>query len=588
MPVIRRGLVYLKPYLWLAMGALISILIVTAANLYLPQLIQQLIDDGIEAKSWPGIIAATGGLLVIAIIRGVFTFTNTYWSETASQGIAYDLRNEIYAKLEKLSFSYHDTHQTGQLMTRATSDVEGVRSFFAQGILQLVSAIAMFLGSIIILLVTDWRLALASLAVIPIIIGIFFFLFSRMGPLFGQVQQNLGLLNNILQENISGIRVIKSFAAESRELHRYTDQNENLYNQNLQVIRLFSLGFPTVFFLSNLGTLIVIWYGGNLVIGEQLSLGGLVAFNSYLTYLLQPIFQLGFLSQQVARATASGNRLFEIIDTENEIVSKPNALILPDQVSGHVIFENVHFRYSGSEKDVLHDINLEVQPGGTVALLGATGSGKSSIINLIPRFYDTTQGRVTIDGLDVRDIELESLRHHIGIVLQAVQLIGGTIRENIAYGKPDATEREIKRAARAAQAHSFIMDLPDGYETIIGEKGAGLSGGQRQRIAIARAILVNPCILIFDDSMSAVDAETEQNLQRALKPLFDKLTTFIIAQRISTVRNADQIFVLEDGRIAARGTHQELRESSVLYNEIIYSQLEDDTVSNNEGEEVTA
>lgn len=343
MNVILRGLTYLQPYLRLAIGALLSMLIVTAANLYAPQLVRQLIDNGIEAGSWNGILIATGGLLLVAVVRGVFSFINAYWSETSSQGIAYDLRNEIYAKLETLSFSYHDTHRTGQLMTRATSDVEGVRTFFAQGILQLVSALLTFIGSISILFTTDWRLALASLATIPLIIVLFVLLFSRMGPLFGNVQRNLGILNNILQEGIAGVRVVKTFAAEPRELIRYTDQNETLYEQNLAVIRMFSLGFPTVFFLANLGTLIVIWFGGNLVISQELSLGTLIAFNSYLAFLLQPIFQLGFLSQQLARANASGKRLFEVIDAENEIESPPNPVTFSPDAPAKVTFENVHF-----------------------------------------------------------------------------------------------------------------------------------------------------------------------------------------------------------------------------------------------------
>ncbi|MEM7532981.1 MAG: ABC transporter ATP-binding protein [Chloroflexota bacterium] len=617
MQIILRGFGYLRPYSRWAIGAFVSMLIVTASNLVTPQLVRQLIDNGIEVGSWNGILLATGGLLGVAIFRGVFSYTNAYWSETASQGIAFDMRNDIYRKLESLSFSYHDSHQTGQLMTRATSDVEGVRNFFAQGLLQLISAILTFAGSIIILFATEWRLALAALSTIPLIIIIFVVLFRRMGPLFGIVQKNLGLLNNILQESITGVRVVKAFAAESRELERYNTQNDTLYGLNIQIVQNFSLGFPTIFLLANLGTLIVMWYGGNLVISEQLSLGTLIAFNGYLAFLLMPIFQLGGLSQQVARASALSKRLFEVLDEENEIVEKPDAIKLDKEVfefthvhepggifsgtgsgegdgtgeggpqgphthtykqlPGRVTFKNVSFRYKGSEEYALKNISFDVMPGQTVALLGGTGSGKSTIVNLIPRFYDVTEGRVLLDGVDVRDVKLDHLRREVGNVLQDVNLISGTIRDNITFGRPGAKDRPIQVISKLAQAYDFIMELPDGFDTEVGERGAGLSGGQRQRIAIARALLTRPSILIFDDSMSALDAETEHNLREALAPLLSRKTTFIIAQRISTVQNADLILLVDDGEIVAQGTHEALLETSALYNEILHSQLDDDT-----------
>ncbi len=576
MNVILRGLGYLKTYRLLAIGAFISMLLVTATNLITPQLFQLLIDDGIEGQNWNAIVNATLFLLAIAIIRGIFSFCNTYWSEKASQGIAFDIRNEVYTKLETLSFSYHDSQNVGQLMTRATSDVEGVRTFFATGILQLVAALITFMGSIIILLLTDWQLALSVLIPIPLIVFVFVQIFSRMGPLFGRVQQNLGVLNNILQENIEGIRVVKGFTAEGYEATRYGNQNQKLFDENIKVVNVFSLGFPTVFLLSNIATLIVIWFGGNRVMSDAMSLGTLVAFNSYLAFLVQPIFQLGGISQQLARAQASGTRIFEVVDTPNSIVEKPNAQALAHDTAGTIRFENVHFHYPNKSDGTLYNLNLEIPAGATVAILGPTGSGKSSLINLIPRFYDVTEGSVSIDGQDVRDLELDSLRKQVSIVLQNVQLMSGTVRDNICFGSPDASEERIVNAAKIAQAHNFIMDLAEGYDTEVGESGGNLSGGQRQRIAIARTLLVHPRILIFDDSMSAVDAETESKLRTALQPYLDAdgHTAVIIAQRISTVRDADLIIVLDKGNVVAQGKHDDLLSSSALYADIVHSQLE--------------
>ncbi len=575
MNVITRGLTYMKPYLRLSIGAFFSMILVTASNLVYPQAVQYLIDDGITPRALNAIWLATALLLGIAIVRGIFSFTNTYWSETASQGVAYDLRNQIFAKLERLSFSYHDTHNVGQLMTRTTSDVEGVRTFFAQGILQLVSALITFFGSLTILLITDWQLALAAMAVFPVIILLFVLIFSRMGPLFGTVQRNLGQLNNILQETLSGIRVVKGFTSEPREFKRYDDQNKLLYDANVTITNIFSLGFPTIFFLTSIATLIVIWYGGQRVIDNHLSLGTLIAFNSYLAYLVEPIFQIGGLSQQLARAQASGKRIFEILDTENEIDNAATPVFLPSDAPGQVTFENIHFHYPGQALGTLYDLDLTVPAGATVALLGPTGSGKSSILNLISRFYEATEGRVLVDGIDVREYDLDSLRHGIGVVLQSVRLASGTVTDNIRYGNPEATDEQVIAAAKTAQAHDFIMTLDAGYETVLGEGGKGLSGGQRQRIAIARALVVEPSILIFDDSMSAVDAETEVNLRAALDPYLKRHTAFIIAQRISTVKHADIILVIDKGRVVAQGTHTELLETSPLYVSIANSQLDD-------------
>jgi ATP-binding cassette, subfamily B, multidrug efflux pump len=378
----------------------------------------------------------------------------------------------------------------------------------------------------------------------------------------------------VLQENLAGMRVVKAFAREDFEHDRFANSNQELLSENIKLIRIFSNFFPLIFLIANLATVGVVWVGGLQVIGQSLTLGELVAFLSYQGFFLMPIFMLGFIGASLSRAEASAQRIFEVVDTVLELQDKPDAIVMP-AMQGHVKFEDVSFHYIGSDQPVVVDLSFEVQPNQTVAILGKTGAGKSSIINLIPRFYDVSNGRVLIDGLDVRDVTLQSLRAQIGIVLQETTLFTGTIRENIAYGKIEASQEEIERAAKIAQAHDFILEQPQGYDTIIGERGIGLSGGQKQRIAIARTLLLDPRILILDDSTSSVDAETEYKIQKALEDLRQGRTSFIIAQRISTVRKADLILLLDQGRLAAAGTHKQLLETSELYTEILETQFGD-------------
>jgi ATP-binding cassette subfamily B protein len=583
MKSLRRSLGFLKPHLWILAAAIFSLVMVTLASLISPLLLKQAIDNGIIPGNMLAILIAVGGLLIVAVVRAVFSFLQSYLSEKASQNAAYDTRNMIFNKITELSFSYHDQAQTGQLMTRVTSDVDIIRQFIGQGLLQLISSIVTIVAVVILLLSLNWQLALVEIAAIPFIFVIIGFFIQRVRPLFGISQQKLGALNTVLQENLAGIRVVRAFAREPYEEQRYAKQNKDLMDVGISMTRRMSNAFPLTFLIINLATLAVVLVGGLQVIGGALTVGELVAFISYLAVLIFPVFGFGFLAAFVSRAIVSSERVFEVLDAQSEVIEKPDAVELPS-LCGNVEFKNITFKFAGAERPALDDVSFTAQCGQIIAIMGKTGSGKSSIINLIPRFYDPQKGQVLVDGYDVRDVMLSSLRGQIGIVLQDTVLFSGTIKENLAYGKPDATMDEVIAAAKAAQAHDFITQFPDGYDTVIGERGVGLSGGQKQRIAIARAILLDPKILILDDSTSAVDAETEYQIQQALDKLMrDRTspsaplrTSFVIAQRISTVRNADLILLLDNGKIVAQGKHEDLLSESALYGEIVDSQLIDD------------
>jgi ATP-binding cassette subfamily B protein len=570
---VRRALLYLRSYKREALTAFVALLLASGASLTMPQLIRIAIDDGIAPRDLNVILLAVGGLGVAALLGGLFTFLQGYLAERASQGVAYDLRNELFVKIERLGFAYYDRVETGQLVTRLTSDVEQIRTFAGTGAVQLAAAVVMLFGTTTLLILIDWRLALLALSIVPVIFVLLLRFVRRIGPLFRMVQQTLGRLNSILQEDLAGIRVIRTFVREDYEVSRYRSVNDELLDKNLETVRTFSNNFPFVFLLGNLGTLIIVLFGGLQVIGGRLTIGELVAFNTYLGFLLFPILTIGFLAAGISRAGASSLRVFEVLDAPLEVEDAPDAVALPP-IRCRVEFDDVHFRYPGDDREILRGISFVAEPGQTVAILGTTGSGKSTLVNLIPRFYDVSAGSVRLDGHDVRDVTLASLRGQIGVVMQSSLLFSGPVRDNIAYGRPDATQEEIEAAARAAQADEFIRALPEGYDTFIGERGIGLSGGQRQRVAIARALLIDPRLVILDDSTSAVDAETEAAIQVSLDRLMREghRTVFVIAQRISTVRDADLILVLDDGGIAAMGTHEELLRDSELYNEILGSQ----------------
>jgi ATP-binding cassette subfamily B protein len=603
-----RAIQYVTRYPRVTLVAVVSLLIATAAQLAVPQLIEDIIETittnaasraildlplevqelaaerlgldltnlALDLENAPRAIVIAGlTVVVFAIARGGFTFAQMYASQVLSQNIAFDLRNDLFAKIQRLSFSYHDRNRTGQLMIRATDDVERLRVFLAQGLLMSLQAFVLLAGTLIILLLTNFRLTLVILPILPIAFVLFMIFGNIAQPLFRQVQQRLGAVNTILQENLAGLKVIKAFTSERREQDRFEDSIDALLAQQMRVARIFSVIFPLIFLVANLGQAGILYFGGRQIIEGTLTLGEWQKFSLYLIYVFIPMGQLGFIISLMAQASASADRIFEILDAENDVANKAGAVPL-EEVSGHVVFDDVSFRYFAHGDYVLRDIDFEAKPGQTIALLGGTGSGKTTIINLIPRFYDVSEGRVLIDGHDVRDVTIESLRERIGIVLQETTLFSDTIRGNIAFGRPDATDEEVIAAAKAAAAHDFIISFPQGYDTPVGERGSTLSGGQKQRVAIARALLLDPSILILDDSTSSVDLQTEYEIQQALDKLMEGRTSFVIAQRISTVLNADVILVLDQGQIVARGVHEELMERSPVYAEIYHSQLAED------------
>ncbi len=606
-----RAIRYLSHYRKYALFAYLSLFISTSAILMVPRLTRNIIDaitsgfvarqlSAIPAQFLPmaldglgwtmeqferyqngavqAMLSAGAWILAFAIVRALFAYVNSYMSEQLSQSVAFDLRNDLFARIQRLSFSYHDRNQTGQLMVRATDDVEKLRLFIGQGLLMAVQALFMLTVTLVIVATTNWQLTLVMLPLLPVALILFMVFGAVVRPLFTEVQVRLSRLNTILQENLAGIKVIKAFVREAEQQRRFDQAADDLMSQLIRVSRIFSFLFPVVFLVVSLGQAGIQYFGGRQIIEGTLSLGQWQEFSLYLMYVFMPLGQLGMIVNQMSQASASAQRIFEILDTKNEVEDKPDAQPLPP-IQGQVEFDEVTFRYFGGGEAALQDVSFTVEPGQTVALLGATGSGKSTIINLIPRFYDGSSGAVRIDGHDVRDVRLDSLRGQIGIVLQDTTLFTGTIRDNIAFGRPDAGMEEIIAAAKAAAAHDFIMSFPDAYDTPVGERGKTLSGGQKQRVAIARALLMDPRILILDDSTSSVDFTTEYEIQQALSQLMVGRTSFVIAQRISTVRNADIILVLEKGRIAAQGKHGELLENSPIYAEIYHSQLVEDAPS---------
>jgi ATP-binding cassette subfamily B protein len=602
----------------MAVLGLVTTVLPVLMELVTPRMVQYIIDQGIRAGDMTAVWQGSGIMLLAAVGGAATTIGQGIARAQISQGIAFDLRNDLFRHIQRFSFANLDRMQTGQLMTRVSSDVDVARMFLSAGLALLLRTALMVVGSLAMMLIIDWQLSLVMIVMLVMSSTVIFWLLRVVGPLFTLVQQKLGKLNTLVQENLAGVHVVKAFVREQHEIELFEVQNQEYMEQNIQVGRYLALVMPILLVLTNVGATLAIWRGGIDVIGGRLTIGELVAFSNYMLIGMSPLLLLSNILSMVSRAEASAKRIVEVQDTEPAIQAPSNPFA-ERQPAGEITFENVSFHYSGRRvgvaggasvnggedaltqgstsfessangqgtqlsgngrgrpigEEVLDGIDLRAAPGQKVALMGATGAGKSTLVNLIPRFYDAVNGEIRLDGIDVRDWEPTQLRKHIGVVLQQTTLFAGTVRENISYGRPEASMEEVISAAEAAQAHSFIMRMPSGYESMVEARGANFSGGQKQRIAIARALLTKPAVLILDDSTSAVDLDTEVRLQEALKDKLEGTTTFLVAQRISSVVDADQILVLDNGKIAAQGTHEELLASSGIYQEIYYSQFEE-------------
>jgi ATP-binding cassette subfamily B protein len=562
---------YFKQYRLLLIGGYLAVIGNAFFNLTVPALIGAAVDEAVVNQDVAKLAYYSVLIVVASALRGLCAFAQNYLGESAAQGGSYQLRRALYAHVQQLSFSFHDQAQTGDLLTRSMSDVEQLKNFTGRGMLMIFNLLLLVVGVAVALVAMNWKLALMSLVILPLLYWRAAWFSKSMRPLFRSIQDQVAVVATLVQDNAAGARVVKAFGQEQREIEQFDHENENLYQKYYESTRLQSFNTPLLNFIANAATIVMLWVGGLLVINNQLTIGELVSFYAYLLQIVGPVRQGGFLMSMASRAAASSERIIEVLDTPIDVISPPNAVEL-ESMRGEVEFADVTCEYHPG-RAVLEDVSFKVEPGHTIALVGATGSGKTTVANLIPRFYDVSGGHVLIDGVDIRDLNLNTLRRQIGIVMQETTLFSGTIRENVAFGKAGATDDDVDWATRLARADEFIRRLPDGYDTRVGERGVSLSGGQKQRVAIARALLMDPKILILDEFTSAVDAATERLIRAALVDLMRGRTTFVIAHRLSTVRAADMILVLKNGHLVDRGTHEELLESSSVYREIHASQL---------------
>lgn len=577
MESLKRITPYLKPYWKEITYSMISLSLVVLTWLLIPMQIQRVIDEGIAPGDTQVVITSTVIMIVLTLLSMLMAIINTIYSVRIAENFAADVRSSAYRKIQTFSFANLDHLQTGQLLVRLTSDINIIKMALLMTLRMLLRAPLMLVGALIMLIITSPKLALLLAVLLPVTVGLIIIYSKRTEPMYKAVQGKLDRVNTILQENIAGVRVVRAFVREDYEKARFGRSNQELMERSIDVNQLIAMLLPTMMVVINLGMTAIIWFGGRMSINGGISTGEIVAFTNYLMMIMFPVIMLGMILPQLYASAASVDRIMEIMDTRANIQNKPDAKDIDfTKFNGRIAFENVSLNYDGTDgvhKPVLQNISFTAEPGETVAILGATGSGKSSLVNLIPRFYDATEGRITMDGIDILALTKESLREQIGVSLQEAVLFSGSIRDNIKYAQPEASDSQMTDIAKAAQAHDFIMDKPEGYDSQVGQRGGNLSGGQKQRIAIARALNSDPQILILDDSTSAVDVDTEAKLQHALSERMRGKTTIVVAQRISTVLNADKIIVLDNGRIAAMGTHQELMESSPIYQEIYSSQL---------------
>jgi ABC-type multidrug transport system fused ATPase/permease subunit len=561
-----RLLGFLRPYRWSLVVSVVLAVAAQAAAIALPAITGRVIDDALRPRDHEQLRRLIGLIVVLGAVRALLMLARRFISGRQALGVEFDLRNAMYARLLRLSFGFYDRHQTGQLMSRATVDLQAVRFFLGYGLIFFFQHVLTVVGVTVLMFVTDWRLALVPLAITPVVVWLAY-RYSRVShPILRDVQQKLADVATVAEESIVGVHVVKAFAREGDETAKFAERSDAVFAASVRANRQRAIYVPLLSFVPLLAQAGVLLVGGWMVARGSLSVGAFFAFNLYVTMLVLPLRMLGMWIGQAQRATASGERIFEVLDAVEDVPEAPDAVDVPVG-DGRIRFQGVTFAY-GDGEPVLEGIDLDVQPGRTVALIGHTGSGKTSLASLVPRFYDVTEGRVSVDGLDVRQMRRSSLRRAIGIVAQDPFLFSASVRENIAFGAADATDEEVENAARLAQAHEFIEALPEGYDTVIGERGLTLSGGQRQRIAIARALVLDPRILILDDATASVDATTEARIRLGLREAMRARTTLIIAHRLSTIALADELVVLDGGRVAARGTHDELIRTSAVYREI--------------------